>query len=493
MSIPVYYYNSLFSFILSKHFVLFVLALLLRISAAYLNYGFLALDDYYLLSTAIPVQVSQPLDWQIENIGFRSPIPKILVWYLAQVSFKMGISDPLNQIRFVYVALALFTFPTVVLVYMILKKTHGYSTALVGLTIITFYFPIPYVSSRALIENLSSPLILLAIWFLLSYERKQKIYDIYLFVFVVALASMFRFQAGVIVVVILYSIYKTRLISHYFHFLIAGILAFVFSGLPDFFLQNSFHHSLFSYFSYNIQYSSTYGTSPFWLYSILFVGLTFPPALFSRFRGFSFKEIYSPLMPALWIFLVFVFAHSIVPHKEERFMVPILPVFVLLLTPVAEWLFIKKKSWWRIVYVGLLNFPLLLVLTFYPSQDNIIGLVRFFHENHSYNHLIVFEDSLEHLPISYGYVPQAQVSKFSLTHLYSSTNSCGVVIAIREDYYKQFVKQNQEFLKRFQFSEGKVFRSSFPENLITKLTSRNKRRLPIYTYLNSPCKISSQN
>ncbi len=469
---------------------LFFTALFLRIAAGFFNYGFLALDDYYLISTSVPAQAAPSADWQIENIGFRSPLPKLIVWSLGQTALNSGFQDPLDQIRFIYIVLAVFTFPAVIIGYLILRKQSGAETAAAGLIIFSFYFLTPYVSSRTLLENMSAPFIMLSVFYLFLYRSDPRIKYIYFFVMSVAAASVFRFQAGITVFIILYYLYKQNNRIHWVHFAASGAAAFLLTGLPDLFLQNSFHKSLVSYFIYNVNHSSSYGVEPIWSYIMLFFGLSIPPVLISRYKGFPWKEKYYPLMPALWIFLLFVTVHSLIPHKEERFMLPVLPLFLMLITPAALWLYNRNPAGWRVILAAGINFPLLIILTFYPSQNNTIGLVRFFNDNHGYNHLIIYENSLEHLPISYAYVPEIRFSRVTATDSKEKLNECGSVLAVRDDYFRSFAEtpEFKKYLSENSLSQGLVFRSSDPEDLISRLVPRNKRRLPVHTFVSPPCK-----
>lgn len=88
---------------------LLALALVLRLAVAWWNYGFLALDDYTdIIVSAVP---SQQVDAHtvIETSGIRSPIPRLAMLGLVRVGLTLGIDDSLNQVRWMYAWLGLFS------------------------------------------------------------------------------------------------------------------------------------------------------------------------------------------------------------------------------------------------------------------------------------------------------------------------------------------------------------------------------------------------
>ncbi len=82
----------------------------------------------------------------------------------------------------------------------------------------------------------------------------------------------------------------------------------------------------------------------------------------------------------LWMILPFIVGHSLVAHKELRFLFPILIPFLLLATQgyalvASEW---QKWRWWKPIWklALVLNIGLLVYATFVPLQP-ASGLLRF--------------------------------------------------------------------------------------------------------------------
>jgi hypothetical protein len=74
------------------------------------------------------------------------------------------------------------------------------------------------------------------------------------------------------------------------------------------------------------------------------------------------------------MFGVFLATHSVVPHKEERFVIPALPLFLVLLTPMAVHLLQAREHRWRVALFALLNGAGLVLAVSSPPQQNVLGL-----------------------------------------------------------------------------------------------------------------------
>ncbi|MEZ4751710.1 MAG: hypothetical protein R3B54_14110 [Bdellovibrionota bacterium] len=89
-----------------------------------------------------------------------------------------------------------------------------------------------------------------------------------------------------------------------------GAALFLVTGGVDYLLRGSFHQSLFSYVDYNIHHSSSYGTTPFYTYFLLWIALLLPPTFLARYRDLAVRERYRGLSQLVVFFLVFLVSHS---------------------------------------------------------------------------------------------------------------------------------------------------------------------------------------
>jgi hypothetical protein len=137
---------------------------------------------------------------------------------------------------------------------------------------------------------------------------------------------------------------------------IVGGICIVASGMLDYALIGEWHATLRRYVAINSTYSANWDTSPWYVFTLLFVGLSLPPTFLLRYRGLDWKAQFGPLRAVLLYFAVFLLAHSVISHKEERFMIPVTPLFLMLLTPLLAYLIVHRAQHrWRLWYFAVLN------------------------------------------------------------------------------------------------------------------------------------------
>jgi len=370
----------------------FAVGLLLTLITAATNIGFIALDDYvYNVSVVVPAQ-NFSVHSIIPLVDFRSPVPSLVLHSIAQVAFQLGMSQPTLQFRFVLMILGLFSFSTVFFTTMAITSGR---TRQVAAWLLATFFLMPLLLSRPMYESLTIPYLFLSLYFACRYDQKGAMTHLVAAVFFVAVASMFRFQVGLCGIALFALVLWKRHLSHVIVLVTSGSVFFLLAGLPDWILKGEWHASLKGYVAFNLAHSSTFGVTPFYTYFLLFLGLSLPLVLFSRFRGLPWKIEYRPLLPALAYFAFFFVVHSAVPHKEERFMIPMVPLFVVLVAPLVSYLW--EERWRR--YLGLaLNFLLLPVICLSEPQRNVISFVKYLDEHPELQTIISVDDTLVLFP-----------------------------------------------------------------------------------------------
>jgi len=460
--------------------IIWILGLLLTLSVGYFNQGIIALDDYSEgFARFIPAQ-NLTFQGNTDTSGIRLPFQSLFLLALSKWGLTLGLSQPLSQLRFVLMILGALVFCAHTFCAPRFFKTDREKT--IALVFTSFYFILPLLYSRPLIENMSGAFVTLGAFFAYRFFEEGKHRWVALSVLAIALASLFRFQSGICVLALPLLFFWRRTHRAWLVFLGSGILCFVLTGLMDFALTGGFHRSLLSYVDYNIHYASGYGTTPFFTFILLFLGLSLPPAFIGRYKGFQWKKNYRSLIPVLVFFLVFVVAHSLIPHKEERFMVPVLVLFLILLTPLAQFWIFEKRSFWRVAYFCVINFTLLPLASFSVPQNNVISLVRFFNDHEEIETVYSYEDSVVLEPKAFSLRPFAAVPFSQELSRYSADTGCRSVLAVRSDKYKA----NPEFEKGFPIRG--LFKPGPLEALLVRLNPRqNARRGSIFLIAPKGC------
>ena len=452
---------------------------LIRLATAIFNYGFLALDDYYILSTIVPAQLAPDLSCQIELADIRSPIPYLAVFGTTHLAYLLGLNDPLNQIRALYILLGLFSLVSIVYAVRIFQLLDRPRTALLAAGILGFHFLMPYISTRSLLENMGAPFLVASVYYLMRYREKGTAVDLVVSVTLLAFSSMLRFQNGIIFPVFIYVIAERKNLKDPVILMVTGVILLILTGLPDLFLRGHWHESLFRYVKYNLTHSSEYGTDPFYNYLPTVLGIILFPFLISKYPGFRWKKEYHGLLPVVASFFLFLLAHSAIPHKEERFLIPVLPLLLISVAPPVEWLFFEIRSRIRMTAILITNLVLLFFASFTISQYNSIGLVRMLNNHREIRKIYLFQGTMSHVPISYGYRPDLvlEVTPPGSPLLSRTPEDCPFTAAIREDL-KPLVEPSLK---------GLVPLEKFPPSPVEKLLilgnpSSNKRRNTILLY-----------
>lgn len=310
---------------LKSHFLLALgLGLLARALCAFFVYGPQALDDYkHGVWPAYQQFAGLPLDLP----DYRSHLLHRTLAVFLEVGSWFGVSSALNQVRVMYLGLALISLLAILGTYLYGRefKNRKISSSL-ALYLIALYPLMPFVSTRAFGEAVSLSLVVLSFGLLEANRRRGADRFTWWFAgfLILGLATLYRFHVGVLFV--LYGL--TMLVTKRWKAVAAASAA----GLSTLLLQSWIDLSsgkpalgtLFSYLQANEGGAAQYGVSPWYNHVLLVLGLAFVPFSIGLFR--YARSLWNQFWPLIFGFAVFLFIHSVVPHKEERFMYPVLGI-----------------------------------------------------------------------------------------------------------------------------------------------------------------------
>lgn len=463
--------------------VLCGLGLALYWATAFFNIGIIALDDYaFGIAKIIP---AQRVDFSeiISERGIRLPFQALVLASLSKLALWLGIEDPSSQLKFVLLVVGTLVYGlhayygTKILNFL----SGSEKLKRIFLFLLGFYFVAPLLFTRPLIENLAGPFLTMSAYFTVAFWNRKTTRFLFFATFAVMIASIFRYQTGVCYFAILFAVLVRGKALDYLVLAFSSIFCFVLSGALDWIMTGVFHGSLESYVSYNAQFSSTFGVQPFYLFMLLFLALTVPPTFISRYEGFQWKKEFGVILPVLVSFVSFLVVHSMIPHKEERFMVPVLSLFFLLLTPLAYHLLCVQRQNWRAIYFCGINFLILPFASFNVPQKNTIGLVEYLNKHSDIRYIYSVAESLTIFPTAYSLNPaeakEVRVEETDRLDL----RDCSKALAVRKDYEPRLASlSNLEKLE--EFSPGIL------EALIVKLNPKhNIRRGPVSLYRDKRC------
>jgi hypothetical protein len=261
--------------------------------------------------------------------------------------------------------------------------------------LVALHFAMPYAGTKLLIEAMAMPPLLAGIW-LASYPegRRQVAAG-----FAVGLACWLRFQVGVAALALAAAVGVTAwreggglsTMRRVGGLALGGALAVGLQGLFDLWTTGAFLGPVLRNIGANLDPPGELSRSGPFTYLGLWLLLTVPPATVVLLPALWRAGRRLPLVA--WPLVAFVLFHSAVPHKEDRFMLPVLPLFLLLLAAVPaiferatgpRWAALAR--WWpqTKVFLVAVHLAALVVAVSSQSQANVReAMVTLRHDHHA--------------------------------------------------------------------------------------------------------------
>ncbi|MCU0320670.1 MAG: glycosyltransferase family 39 protein, partial [Flavobacteriales bacterium] len=352
--------------------------------------GYFALDDHFLVIEPASswVQAPQYSTWLPWNQG-GDPHPSGhsfvyvgLHYLLFSVLRFVGLVDPELQMVVVRLLHALWSLVVVRVGYRIALRLSDPQVAWhTGLFLALLFF-MPFLSVRNLVEVACIPFLMLGAQRLLGTSTSPTPRDLLVAGIWIGLAMNIRFQtiffaAGPGLALLVQKQVRSALL----YGLGVALPLLVLQGGIDLVMWGRPFAELTEYVLYNLNNTTTYGVLPWYNYLLLLAGLFIPP--FSLAVGFGFFRRTTPLL--LWLpVLLFIAIHSYFPNKQERFLLPIVPLYFVL-GYVAWEMWRQRSAWWQqrtglwrgiLRWTWGLNLVLLLVLCFsYSKRSRVMAQV----------------------------------------------------------------------------------------------------------------------
>lgn len=261
--------------------------------------------------------------WEYKQ-GLRS-------WVLpAFLSLVMRATDWMGQgsdgyLLGIKIVLSLLSLPSIVFSALWAYRVSGYRAAIITGVLSAFWYELIYYAPKSLNEVVAGYLLLPGLYlgaFELRTIRSEKI-RLVLAGLCCGLAVALRMQLAP--VVLLAAIYFCRDRWRQRLPIVAAsiLLPLLIFGVVDAFTWSYPFHSYIANFRFNISSSSAFGTAPAGWYATELLS-HFGPLLALAILG----GCRSPILG--WLTLLLLISHSLVPHKEYRFLTPVLPILVTL-------------------------------------------------------------------------------------------------------------------------------------------------------------------
>jgi hypothetical protein len=318
------------------------LGLIVRIITSFLVYGAQSVDDYsHGLLPTLEFFEGKPFDLPM----WRSPL---LVWSLipfAKLGLFLGIETQFGLIRCILLGLGLFSmlgiwaFGRWSEIKLQQNPAQNPWLYLVPLYLLSLHFLMPFASTRAFGESIAITLVLIG--FLLIEQR-----FIFWGALLLGVSCLYRFQVGLLAFGFASYFLLARQWKNFGLIVLAGIATALLEALIDLSYGRWPLETLYNYFYVNKDGAVEHSIQPWYntwatLLPIWFLPFSLP--LMTQLKKMEkFEKVW------LGVILFFVLLHSLIPHKEERFLFPILPLMLVLFgriwarawgSPFEKWFF----------------------------------------------------------------------------------------------------------------------------------------------------------
>lgn len=345
----------------SKHPFLFIMAIgmLLRLIAVFFSRGFGMHDDHFLVVEQAQswVDGGDYLKWLPGTTGNEGPEGHSFFYVgfqyvLFHIMQFFGIDDPQWKMlftRFFHAGISLFVISFGYrIASLITSKETAYKVAL----LISVFWFMPFLSVRNMVEMTCIPFMLYGTLIILRQEqiRKEQLPGFHKTSFLVAgfflgMAFSVRFQTliytGGIGLALLFAGNWRGMISTAIGFLSSFV---IFQGIIDFLIWRKPFAEFVAYTTYNFGHAYDYFTAPWYNYIPVILLLLIPPVSIMLLWGYfrNWRKNFLLFFPVL-LFLVF---HSIFPNKQERFILPVIPLLIIL--GMAGWQeYVSTSNFWK--------------------------------------------------------------------------------------------------------------------------------------------------
>lgn len=355
---------------LYQHFLIaLLLGFIFRSCASYFVFGPQALDDYLnQLMSAFRLMRGLPHDLP----AYRSPLVTWLMLDWMRLGQLFSIQAVVDLIRWTYFGLGLCSLLAVYGAYKYFEVSpRDHDKGVLAVYLVALHGLMPFVSTRAFLESFSLCFIAVSFGFFRSHQVRPQFLNLAIAFLALGFATLIRFQVGILYVyALIFFAFKKEWRNIAVGVLI-GLFFLLCQSLIEVIDQRPAFSILRAYFKAN-ENVSNYGVSPWHSTWVTWLAIFYFPFSFFFFQ--KVKVLREHLFLILGL-LLFVLIHSLVPHKEERFLYPIFgaTLFIMAILWSETWYTKTNRFFFKPFFI-LLNSLLLLISCFSNTQLGEIGV-----------------------------------------------------------------------------------------------------------------------
>jgi phosphatidylinositol glycan class B len=360
---------------------IFIVALVIYVASSIYNTGYYYFDEHYQIIEFAELKSGRnnpsDLSWEFQQ-KIRSGIQPLFGFAFLSIMRGMAIDDPyllMMVLRILNGILALSC-----ITYFVEKTRHLVQPAIQNWYLLTSYFLwfIPFINIRFSSESNSGLAFLIGLGLFFSDTRRKFL----LIGLLLGLSFLLRFQTAFLSIglitwlIIIHKIEKKQLAE-----LVLGGMCMLILGLAvDYWFYSTLTFTPLNYFVSNIVNgnASKFGVSPWYSYFTMTLQSAIWPIGVMLWLCFLYTLLKGKCSPVIWSIIPFLLVHIMTPHKELRFLFPIinlLPITIIICFQDLVTLLNLKSSnfirlqWLAVVILVIINIVALTLITFSPADN----------------------------------------------------------------------------------------------------------------------------
>ncbi len=487
--------------------VILLSALIIRLIAAVFSEGYGMHDDHFLVIEASTSWVDGYdyngwLPWSKGNRGAPEghSFTYVGLNYFFFYTFKFfGIADPKILMLLNRLVHALFSMLVVYFGFKITEKISNRKNAVTVGWILALLSIIPFLSVRNLVELSSIPFLIWGVWLMVKNDSKINIFYAGL---LIGLAVSFRYQIAIFAIGIMFyyllifdyktlfkgpfkSFVRTLIDQKFVSFSFGTFVTFLITqGLVDYCIWGKPFAEFKAYSTYNIQEGVLYlPNTNYFMYVFVLLGVLLFP--FGLLVGIGFIRSAKKHLMLFIPVMLFILFHTFYPNRQERFILSVLPFFIIL--GIIGFQELRKKPFWDKLwkfsysFFWILNIPtLLFVSVTYTKMSRVESMYTLYSDN-LVDERILLEGSAD---TKTSMLPKFYSGSWYCTFLErnDSVQPLDVVPGARYDYIfffgeEKLPKRIKSYKKLFpKLTLVKKCYPSLMDQLVKKLNPRNSNQ-----------------